>query len=97
MVETSADAARFSRWGDDASEELNEIFLDRDPDAFRVLLSCMRHKRALLPEDDRDLFKRVILDSQFLGIEWLETEVKAKVFEHASFNDREAIFELYNK
>ena len=34
----------FSRW-DEADEE---VFLDRDPDVFRVLLSCMRQKKALL-------------------------------------------------
>ena len=30
--------ALFSRWDDDDKEP--EIFLDRDPDAFRVILSC---------------------------------------------------------
>ena len=57
-------AALFSRWDHDAQDQ-PEFFLDRDPDTFRVLLSCMRHKRALLPED-RGLFERILLDAQFL-------------------------------
>ncbi len=60
-------AALFSRWDDAAGEEHPEIFLDRDPDAFRVLLSCMRHKKPLLPEHDKDLFRRVLLEGTALA------------------------------
>ena len=72
--------ALFSRWDDDHDKD-SEIFLDRDPDAFRVILSCMRHRRAVLPED-KDLFSRVLLDAQFLGLDWLENEVKVKTVDH---------------
>ena len=72
-------AALFSRW----EEDEENLFLDRDPDSFRVLLSCMRHKRALLPEHDKDLFKRVLLDAQFYGLDWLENEVMAQTMDHA--------------
>ena len=50
-----------------------EVFLDRDPDAFRSLLSCMRNRSVLLPEHDTDLCKRVffhcgkIASLQFFG------------------------------
>ena len=40
----------------------DEIFLDRDADSFRVLLSCMRHRTALLPEEDPLLCARVLLE-----------------------------------
>ena len=84
--------ALFSRW-DEASNEV--VFLDRDPDAFRVLLSCMRQKKAMLPED-KDLFKRVLMDAVFLGIEWLLVEVKAQTFDNLHFNDAADILERYN-
>ena len=48
-----------SEWSSDAEDE---IFLDRDADSFRVLLSCMRHRTALLPEGDPLLCARVLLE-----------------------------------
>ena len=56
-------ASMFSRW-DDNSKDPEGIFIDRDADAFRVLLSCMRHGAAVLPTLDRDLCARVLLDAQ---------------------------------
>ena len=53
--------ALFSRW-----DKASEVFLDRDPDAFRVLLSCMRQRRVMLPKCDNDLFERSVLDAAFL-------------------------------
>lgn len=88
-------AALFERW-ENAMGENEEIFLDRDPDTFRVLLSCMRHKKPLMPEDDKDLFKRVILDAAYLGIDWLETEVKSQTMDHASIGDRNSVLQEYN-
>ena len=50
-------ASLFSHEWAPASES-REIYLDRDPDAFKVLLSCLRNHVALLPETDPDLCKR---------------------------------------
>ena len=49
-----------SEWSTEDTED--EIFLDRDADSFRVLLSCMRHRTALLPEEDQLLCARVLLE-----------------------------------
>ena len=35
-----------------------------------------RNKKVLLPVRDKDLFRRALLDAQFLGIEWLLEAVK---------------------
>ena len=49
-----------SEWSTEDTDD--EIFLDRDADSFRVLLSCMRHRTALLPEEDPLLCARVLLE-----------------------------------
>lgn len=73
-------ARRFSEeWAGGAA---GEIFLDLDADCFRVLLSCMRRRSALLPAADLDLCARVLLDAQYLGIDFLLDEVKATVQRH---------------
>jgi hypothetical protein len=46
-------------------------FIDRDPDAFRVLLSCMRNRSIILPKDDLALSARVLLEADFLGVDGL--------------------------
>lgn len=69
-----------SDWsGSDEVDE--EIFLDRDADSFRVLLSCMRHRAALLPED-KLLCSRVLLEAQYLGVDWLLEMVKSVAHTH---------------
>ena len=75
-----ANSMYFSRlysdsWCDDGD---GPQFLDRDPDAFRVLLSCMRTRSIILPENDPELCARVLLEAEFLGVEWLLQEVKAR-------------------
>ena len=85
--------ALFARWEDSSTE----IFLDRDPDAFRVLLSCMRAKRALLPENDKDLFRRALLDASYLGMDWLQQLVRATVVGNAPLADQVAMLEAYNE
>ena len=65
-----------SEWSTEDAED--EIFLDRDADSFRVLLSCMRNHTVLLPQSDADLFARVMLEANFFGVDWLVREVKAK-------------------
>ena len=73
-------AAQFSHeWSDSAGE----LFLDRDADAFKVLLSCMRNDAVLLPEDDADLFRRVLLEAEYFGVDKLVNEVKAKAILNA--------------
>ena len=63
--------------------ETNDLFLDLDHDSFKVLLSCMRRKAALMPAD-ADLFRRVLLDAEFLGCDFLLTEVKETVQRHGA-------------
>ena len=89
-------AALFARWDDDAADEHPEVFLDRDPDAFRVLLSCMRQKMALLPEGDAGLFRRSLLDAEFLGIDWLLQAVKVAVVDHMECNHKYLAVVRYN-
>lgn len=61
---------------------MEEYFLDLDSDTFRILLSCMRRRETLLPEHDAELFKRTLLDAEFLGIDFLIDEVKVTVQKH---------------
>ena len=63
------------------------LFLDLDPDCFRILLSCMRRNLVLLPEKDADLCTRALLDAEFLGIDWLLAEVKVTVQQHMHPDD----------
>ena len=75
-------ASMFSRWDDNSNQDPEGIFIDRDADAFRVLLSCMRHGAAVLPTLDRDLCARVLLDAQYLGVDGLLKSVKAVAWRH---------------
>ena len=65
----------FSRWEGGLDDE--DIFIDRDADSFRVLLSCMRQGTAVLPALDHDLCARVLLDARYLGVDSLLQSVKA--------------------
>lgn len=70
-----------TEWSSGAPDE--ELFLDRDPDVFRVLLSFMRSGKAcVLPQGDQALFSRVLLDAEFLGIDSLIEQVKVRVQKH---------------
>ena len=75
-------ASMFSRWDDNSNHDPEGIFIDRDADAFRVLLSCMRQGAAVLPTLDRDLCARVLLDAQYLGVDGLLHSVKAVAWRH---------------
>lgn len=70
----------FSRWSTADAED--EIFLDCDADAFRVLLSYMRSGVILLPKTDADLCSRVLLQAEFLGMDELLWEVKGVALKH---------------
>ena len=75
---TAADERNSLSHGPGAVVDAPEYFLDRDPDAFGVLLSCMRYGSAdPLPEDNDVLCKRVLLEAQYLGVDWLLQAVKA--------------------
>jgi len=78
-------ASLFSHEWAPASES-REIYLDRDPDAFKVLLSCLRNHVALLPETDPDLCKRVLLEAEFFGVEWLLRDVKHQTLRHEPYS-----------
>jgi len=71
------------------SSEPEEIFLDRDPDSFRLLLSCMRARKAVLPSSDRELCCRMLRDAEYFGVDWLLSEVKVKALRHL-FNQAQA-------
>ena len=75
-------------WQDAAGDEPR--FLDRDADAFRVLLSCLRNRTVVLPEADPALCTRVLLEAEFFGVEWLLREVKLRVSNNLGedFDDR---------
>ena len=62
-------------WAEGPDEE---IFLDRDADAFKVLLSCLRSRAVLMPVANADLFGRALLEAEFFGVDWLVHEVKAR-------------------
>jgi len=75
-------ARKFSNeWSTEETAD-EELFLDRDADAFRLLLSCMRHRTALLPEHDKLLCTRVLLEAQYLGVDWLLQHVKSVAYKH---------------
>ena len=87
--------SKFEHW-DHNIEEQPELFLDRDPDTFRILLTCMRQRKPLLPEHDKGLFKRTICDAEYLGLNWLVDAVKAEVVDHSTEENREAMLRNYN-
>ena len=70
-------SAKFStEWAQDASE----LFLDRDAVPFEILLSCMRSRTvALLPQDEI-MFKRVLLEAEYFGVDFVLDYVKAATF-----------------
>ena len=77
--------ALLSRWDEDADAPL---FIDCDADAFRVLLSHMRiASHASLPKDDEDLFARVLLLAEYLGMDGLLAKVKAKAYSNLHPDD----------
>ena len=86
-------------WSTGTWSEVGEetIFLDRDGDVFRILLSAMRSGPgsgiALLPRHDQSLCVRIFRDSEYFGIDWLLTEVKiaAQKHLHATEEDRHTV------
>ena len=87
----SASCSYFARlfsneWSGSSDERGDDpIFIDRDPDAFKHLLSCMRNHCILLPEADMDLCKRVLLEAEFFGVDWLLRDVKHQALRHEPY------------
>ena len=71
------------RW---ASSSEDECFLDGDPEPFAILLSYMRRGHLDLPDS---LAQRVLLEAEFLGVDSLLVEVKARAHRnlHPEFQD----------
>lgn len=69
----------FQRWDGHADEPL---FVDGDGDAFQVLLSYMRFGKLTLPRQDEGLCERVLLQAEYLGMDALLSDVKARAFKH---------------
>ena len=76
-------------WSDESNwtetDHQDELFLDRDSDVFRILLSAMRCGPTcckLLPRDDLSLCVRVLRDAEFFGIHLLLNEVKINTQKH---------------
>ena len=78
----AANSSYFSRllstdWANAAADD--DYFLDRDPDAFRLLLQFMRHNNllAILPQEEPHLCIAVLLEAEYLGVEKLLQDAKA--------------------
>jgi hypothetical protein len=73
-------ASMLSHWCDDGPPE--SLFLDRDPEPFKVLLTYMRTGLLELSADNASLARRVLVDAQFLGMQGLIDSVKMAVVEN---------------
>ena len=69
-------SAKFS--GDWSQESDSVLYLDRDAAPFEVLLSCMRSRTVALLPTDECMFKRVLLEAEFFGVDFVLNHVKAK-------------------
>ena len=63
------------RW---CAEPPEEIFLDRDPEPFKILLTYMRTGLLELPKDNQSLARRVMVEAEFLGMQSFIDSVKAQ-------------------
>jgi hypothetical protein len=66
-----------ARWDEHADEPL---FIDADADAVKYLLSYMRLGSLTLPKQDEELCARVLLHAEYLGMDRLLADVKAKAW-----------------
>jgi hypothetical protein len=62
------------RW---CAEPPEELFLDRDPEPFKILLTYMRTGLLELSKDDESLARRVMIEAEFLGMVGLVESIKA--------------------
>ena len=63
------------RW---CAEPPDEIFLDRDPEPFAILLTYMRTGLLELSKDNQSLARRVMVEAEFLGMQGFIDSVKAQ-------------------
>jgi hypothetical protein len=82
----AANATYFNRllstdWAENLASDEDEYFLDRDPEAFRLLLQYMRHNNllAVMPQEQPRLCMAVLLEAEYLGVEKLLQSAKALV------------------
>ena len=64
-----------------------EIFLDRDADAFAVLLSCFR-QRSLMPlplRNNPELCSAVLIEAEYFAADWLLNEAKEKAVRNSVY------------
>ena len=70
------------RW---CAEPPEEIFLDRDPEPFAILLTYMRTGLLELSKDDLSMARRVMIEAEFLGMVGLIDSVKAKAIKNTGW------------
>ena len=63
------------RW---CAEPPEELFLDRDPEPFKILLTYMRTGLLELSKDDPSMARRVMVEAEFLGMQGFIDCVKAE-------------------
>ena len=63
------------RW---CAEPPEELFLDRDPEPFKILLTYMRTGLLELSKDNQSLARRVMVEAEFLGMQGSIDSVKAQ-------------------
>ena len=63
------------RW---CAEPPEELFLDRDPEPFKILLTYMRTGLLELSKDNQSLARRVMVEAEFLGMQSFIDSVKAQ-------------------
>lgn len=79
-------SAKFS--GDWSQESDSVLYLDRDAAPFEVLLSCMRSRTVALLPTDECMFKRVLLEAEFFGVDFVLNHVKAKAAQNINLRRR---------
>jgi hypothetical protein len=79
------------RW---CAEPPEEIFIDRDPEPFAILLTYMRTGLLELSKDDPSMARRVMVEAEFLGMQGFIDSVKVEAIKnhcHGSYPDRDAV------
>ena len=66
-----------------------EVFVDRDADLFRVLLSCMRQRSSAALPREETICARLLLEADFFGMAWLIDEVVSTAMRHSHAYDAE--------
>ena len=82
-------SAKFS--GDWSQESDSVLYLDRDAAPFEVLLSCMRSRTVALLPTDECMFKRVLLEAEFFGVDFVLNHVKAKAAQNINLRQHSKV------